>query len=162
MEKYVELNQGLLVLGGREIDVSGYSHVVTGRYSKNDTAWKKEKKVHNQLMQEGLIDSYVNPELGGRIPVITVEAGRRREELRSTLERDNPYPTKYMTLIGYNAEVDLDQLQQQVSNAIPSELKGSIDAVVHNTSKRLIDLLPPLRDGIEIVVSDDVELIVRH
>ena len=70
--------------------------------------------------------------------------------------------TKYMMLIGYGGQVDFNQLQQQISNAIPSELKGSIDAVVHTASDRLIDHFPPAADGIEIMVSDDVKLIVRQ
>lgn len=162
MVKQVELNQGSLVLGGTEIDVSGYHHVITGRYSDNDINWRREKRVYAQLGQEGLLDSYNNPDLGGRISVVTVEAGNRRGELHSTLQPDNY--TKYIMLIGYSGkvEVDFDQLQQQVSNAIPSELKGSIDAIVHTASDRLIDHSPPLRDGIEIMVSDDVELIVRQ
>ena len=159
MEKQVELNKGYLTIGGNQVDVSGCHRVMTGRYSEEGINWRREKGIYAQLGQEGLLDSYNSSQLGGRT-VITVEAGNRREELRSASQPDNY--TKYMMLIGYGGQVDFNQLQQQISNAIPSELKGSIDAVVHTASDRLIDHFPPAADGIEIMVSDDVKLIVRQ
>jgi len=163
MDKQVELNQGLLTVSGTQIDVGGYRRIMIGRYEGWDIEKRKRARIYEQLEQEGLLVHHPLPEFRKDAYRLepTEEGKRREEELHSTVQHDSYL--KYLILLysGSDRKVDYRELRQRVHDAIPNELKDSINVKVHiaEPGGRLIAFPPP--DGIEMMVADDVELNLR-
>lgn len=161
MNKQVGLNQVSLVLNETQIDVGAYNRILIGMYRGWDIEHRRERRIYDQLFQEGLFVPESTRRGVGQTYKLTKEGERRLEELRLTVQPDSYL--KYLILLYWDRDtrVDYEGLRQRVHDTIPSELKDSIDVKIHiaEPGGRLVADPPP--DGIEIMVTDDVELNVK-
>lgn len=153
MEKPTEFYESTIVLGaaelyikgnvnGAEIHISGHYDTRVGEYTDFHIQRRKEEKIIKILRQEGLLGRFeISPE--------NKRGSSRKKQLES--EKEFNY-TKYLWLsFGDNETWDLNRKFQ---DELPNELKEFIDSRPGGIGY--------FDHGLEIMVTDNVELYVRR
>lgn len=152
MDKQIVFDHGLLTMGGTQVDVGKYDTSMVGTYTDFDYSDRRQRRAIDQICQEGAPTGSWDPETSRKW-------NDRLNEIKASYS-DNYL--KYFMLLDITGKKDgqvYERRKQELEQAIPNQLRSLIGVDVHFTqSYRTFRDIP---DGIEIMVTEDVELVLK-
>jgi hypothetical protein len=159
MDKRIELSRNSLLLGNASVEVGEYLYARIGNYLPSEIEERRIGVINGQLRKDNL---FVTEETSREAEEITRKYWEKRRELESEVQPDEY--SRFIMLI-YDIDLDLESLQGKIISLVPKEMGDSVKVNFHLPARILPHqaLLPShvRNNGLEIMTTEDVELIMR-